>query len=178
MRVACRTKREAPDLAGCRRAPPSGAWVPGGGLAFADADAAVGFVGGNVTSSSSSDRSSERSERGGILAEDADRNDSLNSVLSTFLPRFCPTRKPNRKRSVFEGVVPSDDMHETFRMSSGAQKRRQGRYTHVLGSPSVRGANRCVCAPKRRTQPRLKFFPSKRCNGRPAFCALTRRNRC
>ena len=69
-------------------------------------------------------------------------------------PLHFANPKNHRKRSVFEGVVPRDDMHEAFRMASGAQKRRNGRCTHVLESPSVRGAKRCVCAPKRRTQPR------------------------
>ena len=55
--------------------------------------------------------------------------------------------------------MPRDDMHETFRMTSGAQK--HGRYDRGLLSPSVRGANRCACAPKRRTQPRREFHMSK-----------------
>ena len=68
-----------------------------------------------------------------------------------FLIHFALRTENHRKRSVFEGVVPLDDMHEAFRMTSGAQKRRHGHYTHVLGLPSVRFANRCVCAPERRT---------------------------
>ena len=56
----------------------------------------------------------------------------LSCFFATILPipRFSEN---HRKRSVFEGIVPRDDMHEAFRMTSGAQKRRHGRYTHVLG---------------------------------------------
>ena len=57
--------------------------------------------------------------------------------------------------------MPRDDMYEAFRMTSGAQKRRHGRYTHGLGSPSIRGANRRVCAPERRTSPRVQILTGK-----------------
>ena len=74
-------------------------------------------------------------------------NNAQGKRLSCFFAPILPTPKT----FFFEGVVPRDDMHEAFRMTSGAQKRRPGRYTHVIGSPSVRFANRCVCAPDRRT---------------------------
>jgi hypothetical protein len=81
---------------------------------------------------------------------------------SFFLFRCLHDRENHRKRSVFVGVVPRDDMHEVLRMTSGAQKRRHGRYTHGLGSSSVRGANRCVCAPERRTTRGCEFRTIKK----------------
>ena len=84
--------------------------------------------------------------------------------LYCFFAPFCPYRnfaKTTENAFFFEGVVPRDDMHEAFRMTSGAQKRRHGRYTHGLGSPSVRGANRRVCAPERRTSPGVQILTGK-----------------
>jgi len=86
------------------------------------------------------------------------------SAFPDFLLHFAHTeicRKPP-KAFFFEGVVPRDDMHEAFRMTSGAQKRRHGRYSHGLESPCVHGANRCVCAPERRTSSRVKKIRAKK----------------
>ena len=58
--------------------------------------------------------------------------------------------------------MPLDGTHETLRMTSGAQKLRHGRYTYVLGSPSVRIVSRCVCAPERRTRPMCTFCTIKK----------------
>ena len=57
---------------------------------------------------------------------------------------LCPPK--TTENAQFSRGVPRDDMREVFRMTSGAQKRRHGRYTHGL-----RGANRYLCAPERRT---------------------------
>ena len=74
-----------------------------------------------------------------------------------FFSHFCKTKTTENAHLVFDWVVPLDDMHGTFRTTGGAQKRRDERYTRGLGSLSVRGENRCVCAPERRTNPTLKI---------------------